>query len=62
MRQEALAPLAGGGVLALRLVVGLVFVMHGGQKLFVFRLAGTAGFMAKVGNPAPMLAAVVVTA
>lgn len=56
------AQTADWGPLPLRVAVGLVFVMHGGQKLFVFGLAGTAGFMAQVGIPAPMLAAVVVTA
>src|SRR2546426_5780246 len=50
------------GLVPLRLVVGLVFIVHGGQKLFVFGLGGAAGFMAKVGIPWPFLAAVVVIA
>src|SRR2546427_13237729 len=53
---------ANWGLVPLRLVVGLVFIVHGGQKLFVFGLGGTAGFMAKVGIPWPFLAAVVVIA
>lgn len=44
-------------LLPLRLVVGLVFVVHGGQKLFAFGLAGTAGFLGSLGVPLPTLAA-----
>jgi putative oxidoreductase len=50
------------GILPLRLVVGLVFIVHGGQKLFGFGLAGTAGFLASLGIPLPMVAATVVIA
>src|SRR3989475_11883711 len=50
------------GLVPRRLVVGLVFIVHGGQKLFVFGVGGAAGFMAKVGIPWPFLAAVVVIA
>jgi putative oxidoreductase len=52
----------GWGVAFLRVVVGIVFLAHGGQKLFVFGMAGTAGFMGQVGIPFPMLAAIVVMA
>ncbi len=50
------------GILPLRLVVGLVFIVHGGQKLFGFGLAGTAGFLGSLGIPLPMVAATVVIA
>ncbi len=62
MLETKVAPLAAWGPLPLRLVVGLVFLVHGGQKLFQFGIGGTAGFLGSLGVPAPTLAAVVVTA
>ena len=57
------ARFAKWGMLPLRIVVGLVFLMHGGQKLFVFGPAGTADIMGKLGLPLPfMCAAIVITA
>jgi putative oxidoreductase len=50
------------GILPLRLVVGLVFVMHGGQKLFSTGLVGTTGFLGQLGIPLPGVAAVVLIA
>jgi len=47
-------------MLPLRIVVGLVFLMHGGQKLFVFGPAGTADIMGKLGLPLPLMSAAVV--
>jgi putative oxidoreductase len=41
--------------------VGIVFLLHGGQKLFVWGFGGVAAFRGEIGIPAPMLAAVVVT-
>jgi len=47
----------GWGILPIRLVIGLVFAMHGGQKLFVYGAAGTATAMAHMGIPLPVIAA-----
>ena len=58
--QSRFVPLARWGMFPLRLVVGLVFMMHGGQKLLVFGVAGTTDIMAKLGLPVPMLCAVIV--
>jgi putative oxidoreductase len=51
---------ASWGLLILRVVVGAVFVMHGGQKLFVTGLPGFAGMVMQLGIPLPNAAAVVV--
>lgn len=48
------------GMLPLRIVVGLVFLMHGAQKLFVFGLGGTTDIMGKLGLPLPALCAIIV--
>ncbi|HKJ92212.1 MAG TPA: DoxX family protein [Longimicrobiales bacterium] len=50
------------GMVPLRVVVGLVFIMHGGMKLFSFGIGGTTAFMHQLGIPLPAVAAVVVTA
>lgn len=54
-------PLHGWGITVMRVVVGIVFLMHGGQKLFVWGFGGVAAFLGQVGVPAPMLAGVVIT-
>ncbi|HEX9084135.1 MAG TPA: DoxX family protein [Gemmatimonadaceae bacterium] len=50
------------GMLPLRIVVGLVFLMHGAQKLFIFGLGGTADIMGKLGLPLPLVSATIVVA
>lgn len=45
----------------LRVVVGVIFAMHGGQKLFM-GFHNVAGFLASLGIPLPTLAAIVLTA
>ncbi len=58
MRQNASASL---GLLLLRVMVGIVFVIHGGQKLFAVGLPRFAESLTHMGVPAPSVAAVVVT-
>ena len=62
MNQHVESELARWGLVFLRVAVGLVFLAHGAQKLFVFGVAGTADIMGKLGIPLPTLAAVVVIA
>lgn len=50
------------GLLPLRLVIALVFLMHGGQKLFVYGIAGTTAAMQGMGIPLPHVSAIFVTA
>jgi putative oxidoreductase len=50
------------GLLLLRAILGVVFVMHGGQKLFVYGLPGVAGMLDSLGVPFPALNAVLITA
>jgi putative oxidoreductase len=62
MAEDREASLHARGLLLLRAVVGLVFVMHGGAKLFVYGLAGTVGAFEGMGVPLPQVSAPVVTA
>jgi len=40
--------------LILRVTLGVLFLAHGGLKLFVFTPAGTAGFFQSIGLPGPL--------
>jgi putative oxidoreductase len=59
--EEALARHQGWGVTLLRVVVGAVFLAHGSQKLFVFGIGGFAGYLDKLGVPAPLPMSAVVS-
>lgn len=52
---------SGVGPLVLRVAVGLVFAMHGWQKL-EGGIPGTAGFLGSLGFPAPEVFAVILIA
>ena len=45
----------GYGLLVLRLALGLVFIMHGGNKLFVAGFSGTTNMLTQMNIPTPGL-------
>jgi putative oxidoreductase len=53
---------ANVGLFLIRAIIGIVFIYHGGQKLFGFfgghGLEATAGFLGSIGIPFPTLSAV----
>jgi putative oxidoreductase len=51
------ARFASCGITVLRIVVGIVFILHGYQKLFVYHPSGVASSFSKMGLPAPTVSA-----
>ena len=43
------------GIVVLRIITGIVFTVHGHQKLFQFGIAGVQGAFTKMGAPMPMV-------
>jgi putative oxidoreductase len=54
-------PSRSWGITVLRVVVGIVFLMHGWQKFFTFGMHGVTGMMTSIGVPLPGFFAVVVS-
>lgn len=54
------SPLQGWGITAIRVIVGIVFVAHGGQKLLESGFSGFAGNLEDQGVPIPLFFAVLV--
>jgi putative oxidoreductase len=52
---------ASFGLLVLRVGLGIVFAMHGWQKLFQMEIPGVAGFFGTIGVPVPEVAALLVS-
>ena len=52
---------SGWELTILRVVVGIVFAMHGGQKIFVIGIQHVAGMFGSLGIPLPITSAVVVS-
>src|SRR5260370_13405340 len=49
------------GLTVLRIVVGIVFAMHGYQKVHVFHMQGVTGMLSHLGIPLPAGFAVILT-
>ncbi len=61
MEADRVAQVQGFGLAILRVVVGIVFLAHGLQKVLQFGIPGDAGNLEGQGVPLPLFFAVVVT-
>lgn len=55
------SPNQSWGITVLRVIVGIIFLAHGWQKLFGLGFHGTAGMFAGIGIPLPAVSSAVVT-
>jgi putative oxidoreductase len=62
MRTGSRMKIETAGMLPLRTVIGLVFLIHGGQKLFYFGVSGVTDMLSKMGFLFPQLFAVLLIA
>ena len=49
------------GLTLIRVIVGIVFLAHGSQKLFSWGIGGVAAGMGQIGLPLPLISATLVT-
>ncbi len=49
------------GLTLIRVIVGIVFLAHGSQKLFTYGIGGVAAGMGQIGLPLPYVSATLVT-
>lgn len=52
--------LQGWGIALIRWMVAIAFLMHGGQKIFVYGFGGVTASFANMGIPAPSITGVIV--
>lgn len=62
MRLQSVPGRYGAALGIIRIMVGVVFLMHGSQKLFTYQISGVAGSFEQMGIPFPALSAVLATA